>query len=526
MYFYNRGIVVNSSKHKRANKTTPTQQKLLKIEVEQLKNLRDIELDFSVGHQITAIMGGNCSGKTTILHALACSFNQLDKNGLQYKFPRFFKPNTDSIWDGSKFSISHQYRLGSDLHEETMLFSKAQDRWSPRYEKRPVRHVNFLMISNSVPEVETFGLNTMVHYTKTSLNDPLDEEIKEAAQTVLNRKYTAYHKVLYKYGDKESIGVSSENISYPGLSMSSGEQRVFHILKSVFLAPKYALILVDEFDLFLHQDALTRLIGIVKKHCEKESKQLIFTTHFPPVASMYEDISVKMLQNLKTRTIVWNGYSSAALGEITGIEEYPLTVYVEDDVAETIVSRVAISLRIRRYLRICQYGAASNAFSLGVGLYLSENDLDNVIILLDGDEMAEKHIRREKVRKLLTGTEEFRKHDRKVVTSAIRALEANKQSTSRKKSPEQMLHEFLHALSPRGLDPESSDLLNLAHSVTSVPERHGLIDKIIELSGENRAVVLDKLVRLASSAPGWSRYTKLIRCWLVKKSNQLVLIND
>lgn len=510
---------------KQSIQTKPTQQKLLKIEVRQLKSLRDMELDFS-SSPVTAIMGGNCSGKTTILHALACSFSPLNTKILGYKFPRFFKPNTDSLWKGSDFSIHHEYRLDKEVRQATIDFSKSQDRWSPRYEKRPLRYVDFLMISNSVPEVETFGLNTMVHYTKTDLNTPLDGDIKEAAQTVLNKHYSAYHEVKYRHGNKISIGVSCESISYPALSMSSGEQRVFHILKSVFLAPEYSLILIDELDLFLHQDALSRLIDIVKKHCAAKKKQLIFTTHFPPVASMYEDISVKMLQNTKTKTIVWNGYSPAALGEITGIEERPLTIYVEDDVAETIVSRVAVSLRIRPYINIRRYGAASNAFGLGVGLFLSGNDLSNTMILLDGDEMESKSTRRAHVQKLLTGTEESRKSDRKVVTSVIRTFGAYKQSIGRRKSPEQMLHKLLHTLSSENFDSENADLLGLAHRVISVSERHGLVGKVVELSGENRAVALDRLVKLASLASGWARYTRLIHYWLKQKRDEHALVNS
>ncbi len=175
------------------------------------------------------------------------------------------------------------------------MFEKVSDRWTPRYEKRPSRNVRLLMIRDSVPEVEVFGLNTMVHYAKTARTNSVDVRVREAAGQVLNKVYSHYHSVDYQRGNRTSIGVSAAGLTYPALSMSSGEQRVFHILQMIFEAPKHSLLLIDEIDLFLHQDALEKLLRSLNEHCEAQNKQLVFTTHFPPVAKMYLDISVQTL---------------------------------------------------------------------------------------------------------------------------------------------------------------------------------------------------------------------------------------
>lgn len=170
-----------------ATPATPSQQRLLRIEIERLKSLSDVTIDFD-GHPLTSIMGTNCCGKTTVLHALACSYEPLPETNRQgYKFPQFFKPNTDSLWQGSKFTLVHEYRIGPTHHSDQRTeFAKAQDRWTPRYEKRPQRDVRMLMIKDSVPEVETFGLNTMVHYDKTDLTDTVNVDVRNAAGQVLN----------------------------------------------------------------------------------------------------------------------------------------------------------------------------------------------------------------------------------------------------------------------------------------------------------------------------------------------------
>jgi hypothetical protein len=257
-----------------------------------------------------------------------------------------------------------------------------------------------LMIRDSVPEVEVFGLNSMVHYSKTSLATDVDIEVRQVAGQILNKTYEQYHVINYLHGNRKSIGVSTGGLTYPALSMSSGEQRVFHILQAVFGAPKHALILIDEIDLFLHQDALSRLLRKLNTHCASKGKQLIFTTHFPPVAKMYHDISVKTLHSAAGKTIVWNGYSEAALRGITGLLEKPISIFVEDDVSAAIVDRVANELQVRPYIEVGAYGPASNAFSLAVGIFLSGRPLDDVLVILDGDVMSDKSVRRDRVKNL------------------------------------------------------------------------------------------------------------------------------
>lgn len=377
------------------------------------------------------------------------------------------------------------------------------------------------MIKDSVPEVETINLQTMVHYQRTIRTGQSDQLIREIAGQILNRTYNEYHRVVYQHGARRSIGVSIGGLTYPALSMSSGEQRVFRILDAVINSPDYALILIDEIDLFLHQDALQRLLGKLDEHCRAKKKQLVFTTHFPPVAKMYDQMSVMTLHRTPEKTIVWNGYSHAALRHITGTQEKPISVFAEDDVAEAIIAQVARELRIRPYTQIGHYGPAANAFALGAGMVLSGRPIDNTLIVLDGDVLSSRIERTTLVNKNLTGNGQVHNTQRKQLKAMIRPLWAIDA-----KSPEQILHTFMHELNAAtlGLDVENTDLLAIAHGVVNVPERHGFIGKIIEHTGESREVALSKIVPLAAKSAGWKRYTRLIRLWLKLKCDQLNLV--
>ena len=491
----------------------PTQQRLSELIVVRLKGLKDVAFDFSSG-ALTAVMGSNCSGKTTVLHALACAYRPLKESDIDYQFPRFFRPNSDARWKDSNFSIQHSFRIGADEFLNQKQSYAKSDRWSPKYERRPQRYTRLVGIGECVPDIETVNLQSMIYYQKDVDDDEAAVDVREVAGQVLNRDYQTLYKVTYKCTKKPSYGVTTEAITYSGLSMSSGEQRVFRILEAVFRAPKYGLILVDEIDLFLHQDALQRLLKKLNTHCIAEHKQLIFTTHFPAVAEMYGDINIYTLNRTPTKTAIWKGYSYEAMRHITGKQERPLSCYVEDDVAEHIVGRIATEEGIRKFLTTGRYGPAGNAFTMGAGLSLALDSLANTLVVLDGDVFGAKPERRKNVRSAMSGNQPIHVEKRKQLMRLVRSFSPSRDGTGVLRSPEQMLHRMLHSLDGDAVPEDRRELLQIAHGVVNVPDRHGFVDKIIEHTGESRDVALSKIVELASKSAFWKRHTRVVRRWL------------
>ena len=510
-----------------AQTAKPTEQNLLGLDVVRLKGLQEVSFDFSLS-PLTAIMGSNCCGKTTVLHAIACGFRPLHSNDPDYKFPLFFRPNSDALWKDSDFTIRYSDRLGADRRPDlSQNYQKLSDRWSPRYYRRPERYVRFVSIGESVPDIETVNLTSMIHYTKSEKFDEIGLLVREVGGQVLNKVYESLYKVNYAYRGKQSIGVKTSTITYSGLSMSSGEQRVFRILDAVFRAPKYGLILVDEIDLFLHQDALQRLLGKLQEYCEAKHKQLVFTTHFPPVADMHDKMCIYTLNRVATKTVIWRGYSYEAMRHITGTQLKPIQCYVEDDVAELMVMCIGEELAISRFIQIGKYGPADNAFSVAAGLQLSGVNLDSMIAILDGDvysawKTGEK-CRKERIKKAISGTGAKHLAQRKKLIRLVRSFKPIVTANGDVKSPEQVLHSMLHSIDPQLVPPNRKTLHELALGVHNVPERHGFVNKIIEFTGERREIALSKLIELAALSPAWIAYTRPIRHWLTKRKVALAL---
>ena len=99
-------------------------QRLQKIQFRKLKNLENLEISFENKH-ITGIFGTNGSGKSTILHALACLYQPVaNSTRRNFKFPNFFIPTTLDLWNGSQFTIEYEMINGAAMAPE-----RKETRW-------------------------------------------------------------------------------------------------------------------------------------------------------------------------------------------------------------------------------------------------------------------------------------------------------------------------------------------------------------------------------------------------------------
>lgn len=156
---------------------------LKEIKIQKLKGINNLSLRFD--KNMVAIMGVNGSGKSTILHALACTYAPYEK-GENYKFSYFFTPNPDASWKGSCFTV-----INHDLNEKKDIakkYEKKKDRWA-RYATRPQRDVFFMGISSCIPEIELEKKTSFINYHSKILNDKVTEKIVQAASYILNKDY-------------------------------------------------------------------------------------------------------------------------------------------------------------------------------------------------------------------------------------------------------------------------------------------------------------------------------------------------
>lgn len=236
-----------------------------RLEIRNVKSLRSFNISFKeVG--LTAILGVNGSGKSTILHLLACAYHPQssvqEASSQDYRFPMFFIPvrysysNSQFSWQGTSFT----YHYSDD---RTLYVDKRSDRWmnymKRRTPVRPARWVSYLGIDTCVPDIEKEKRRSPIIYGE-SVSVRNSSAVRNDAAYILGKRYSSY-KHVSRFDGKNNAFVEVEGrASYTSLSMGAGEQRVFRILEEVHRAPQKGLILIDEIDLLLHQSSLERLL--------------------------------------------------------------------------------------------------------------------------------------------------------------------------------------------------------------------------------------------------------------------------
>ncbi|WP_428820736.1 AAA family ATPase [Microbulbifer sp. MCCC 1A16149] len=483
-----------------------TQQRLISLEIEQLKVLKDVNISF-VDHPLTAILGPNGSGKSTVLHALACAFEPNTDQGEGYKFSSFFLPSTDALWEGSKMTLTHSYRDGQVVHNNsTRIYSKASDRWTPRYANRPKRDLIYIGIDKCVPMIESENRQVRINYQTTQITEAIVIAILEKASYVLDRHYTAFNR--HNAQGKEFIGVGLEGVQYSALSMSAGEQKVFYVLEKVFKAPNYSLILLDELDLLLHEKSLKRLVIVINERARAKNLQVVFSTHRESLVDFEGEVNIRHLFTGPQKTYCFEQTKPDAIARLTGTQPKPIEIFVEDEFASAIVRVILGRLKANKWVSVGKFGAAINSFSMAGGLLLRGENCQNVCFVLDGDLYRSEEDIEAQVNRVVTGhgdnIDEIR-HAAKALILSFDLPEGQQ--------PERYFHASL-CQQPATENEAHNEIIEAAQEVGVVANDHHYLSEILTRLGLDDRVGLSRIAEIFSNSANWENFVRPLVDWL------------
>lgn len=469
------------------------------ITFDQLKSLNHVKIEFR--KPLTAIMGVNGCGKTTVLHALACVFqpfiNGKEIKGENYKFSYFFTPNPDTDWRNSKLYIEYQdFEKEPENQKQVKMYCKGQDRWTPKYDSRPKRSVFYIGIESCIPVIETINSVTRVSYKTEELTDKTNKKVCDDAAYILNKKYRVITENNLESRHKKLDGVKlSDGFKYSALSMGTGEQRVLKILKTVYSAPQYSLILIDEIDLLMHVVALNKLLETLYRIAEEKKLQIVFTTHSLVIAEWCEKIWIQYLDQVPGRTMVYETINNDLMIGLAGERKKPINIYVEDQLSKYIVHAIAAELHVRDKIAINTYGAISNAFTLAAGIILKHGIEKNTLIILDGDKFRTDEDKKEQMKKVFSGTEDDINTKRELALSMMVQY-----SLPEDNSPEEYIFDLIN----KSTETEN-EIVKIAKKINAVNERHQWLNMIIErLDGEKDNY--KDIISAAQKVDGWNDF--------------------
>jgi len=490
-----------------------TQQRLIRLEIEQLKVLKDVSISF-VDHPLTAVLGPNGSGKSTVLHALACAFEPNTHQGEGYKFSNFFLPSTDALWEGSKMTLTHSYRDGQVVHDNsTREYSKASDRWAPRYANRPKRDLIYIGIDKCVPMIESENRQVRINYQTTQITEAIILAILEKASYVLDRNYTTFNR--HNAQGKEFIGVGLEGVQYSALSMSAGEQKVFYVLENIFKAPNYSLILLDELDLLLHEKSLKRLVTVINERARAKNLQVVFSTHRESLVDFEGEVNIRHLFSGPQKTYCFEQTKPDAIARLTGAQPKPIEIFVEDELASAIVRVILGKLKANKWVSVGKFGAAINSFTMAGGLLLRGEDCRNVCFVLDGDRYRGEEDIDAQINRVVTGhgqnIDEIRQAAKALILSF--GLPDGQQ-------PERYFHTSL-CQQPATDNEAYNEIVEVAQEVGVLANDHHYLSDILTRLGLDERVGLSRVAEIFSNSADWEDFVRPVVDWLVPRVEML-----
>ena len=375
----------------------------LKIVEGHLRGLEGISIDFK--YPITAIAGKNGSGKSTILAIVACGFhNELDgfnpnKRGTAYyTFSEFFIQSSDDVPPegielnyqiaSSDWSSSEQYKTG--IRTDWFSTKKRKGgRWK-NYEKRLNRDVIFFGIDRVVPHNEK---SVSKSYRKNFVDiaeKGTEKKVSEIVGRILDRRYESFK--LKEHSGYSLPVVKTGKTTYSGFNMGAGENALFEIFSIILSGPEGLLIVIDEIELGLHEQAQKRMMNELKTICEDRKIQIICTTHsakvlesLPPEARIFIEKSISGKTNIIQEIV-----PSFAVGKLSGDHSSELSIFVEDIVAKEIVDTL-IGTELRGRVNVIEIGSDAAISRQMASMYKSRKE-PPVCALYDGDKRSSQHL--------------------------------------------------------------------------------------------------------------------------------------
>lgn len=300
---------------------------LSKVTLQKLRGFENAIINFEF--PVTAIVGPNGGGKTTILGAAACAYKDIAPR-------RFFAksgPLDNSMADWSiEYEIVDRVVNSNDVIRRTASFR--QLKWS---RDALSRNVIVFGVARTVPATERADMtryaNSQFKFEESSRSS-FSIEAANAISRILGKDVSGYSEIIID--EKGSItllaGKTNKGIDYSEFHFGAGESSIIRMVLSIENSSENSLILIEEIENGLHPVATRKMVEYLIEVVERKKLQAIFTTHSNDALSILPDQAIWAAVNNATFQGKLNVESLRA---ITGQIKKQAAVFCEDNFAKT-----------------------------------------------------------------------------------------------------------------------------------------------------------------------------------------------
>ncbi len=228
---------------------------LLKLTMKHLRGFQNQPVTFDF--PVTAIIGPNGGGKTSVLGAAAIAYQDIQPR-------RFFAKGGKYDASMQDWSIEHDIlgrtQNANDSVKRTASFKRSK--WNRDALKRPVQVFGITRTVPANERKEFLKLATAKFTVPESQIEALSSEAVTAINRILGRDSSSYKRLkITENGDEFFLtGKTNKGDEYSEFHFGAGESSVIRMVSLIELAPAESLILIEEIENGLHPIATVRMV--------------------------------------------------------------------------------------------------------------------------------------------------------------------------------------------------------------------------------------------------------------------------
>jgi predicted ATPase len=361
-----------------------------------LRNIRGIrELKVAFPYPVTVLAGPNACGKTTVLFACACCYdNREGANPTARRYPSDLFPGLNSsVQNGHSDTfadtvLEFSYLEGASRRQ--MRWTRAKDRWNKSFGGRagatqPTRPIYVRTLASFTNPSEVRSLLQLGRQVLEST--PVTAQLLAFAHRLLPQRYRQLDVLAHQNRDI-LFAQREDGADYSEFQMSSGERAILRLSRDIS-SLENALILIDEVDVGLHPYTQQQLMLELQRLALRQNLQIIVTSHSPVILESVPVEGRVFLDREDGNVVVRENWRDVLQRALYGRPLSRLSILCEDKVAKSIVQGVMDSLGPRLGLSSGDldigHDTGKDEFAHHVRTLSKFKLLDGFLFVLDGD---------------------------------------------------------------------------------------------------------------------------------------------
>lgn len=347
-----------------------------------LKHIRGFsEEPITFDFPITAIIGPNGGGKTTVLGAAACAYRDIAPR-------RFFAKSGSYDETMQNWEISYEL-IDRTINKKDVIHRTASFKNLKWNRDALSRKVMLFGVARTVPANErTELLKCASNRFSVPVDhvDDLSDNVRRAVSAILGKDITGFRRLRIDNSGRISLltGKTADGHGYSEFHFGAGESSVIRMVSQIETAEDNSLILIEEIENGLHPLATIRMVEYLIDVASRKKIQAIFTTHSNDALLPLPSKAVWVA----TQDRIFQGKLDIhSLRIITGQINALLAVFVEDCFAKTWTEAILRHAGGYAIDHIQVHPMEGDGTAVKFNLYHNRNPASTVpsICIIDGD---------------------------------------------------------------------------------------------------------------------------------------------